>query len=750
MKFRLYVLTAIVVCAFIIPFYFQNSPTSSAEEDFSEPFQTLEIDDSNPVSTDGILAGTENGLFFLRDGQMHPLWTEGAVQTIVHTDAYYMITDKGIVKTKDLLTYDYCNNGLPTHRVKHYEDGQVSFTDDMASLKDLGVHPENSSIMVTTSNNAVYLTENGGESWKNIGFSSTKTSGAKAVAVCNMPDASGNPVLTVFLSHSVYGIAYYQPYSKKPAWIDMDYGFERVPTSDSSDEIADILPVLRLDENGNYYTEVYISQSFKPCIYRLDWTKKQGQLLGKTENPAQVIDSLFLAGENLIFITMDGYGSFNLKTKTFEAAPKESETWLKAVKQAEGQARCMYIPESASGYSKSISLNELWLLDTADIAGNYVETASDRKALYIPAGQTTPGKTLQGFIDTAKENGLNAIVVDMKDDYGYLRYHTISDEVKKKATESSYAINLDAFVDQCKEADLYLIARIVVFKDRNLWRYSNGKYAVKDSSSGKAWQGIRGYSDILDENGVKTGSETEYYDEYWCDPYCHEVWEYNVSICKELIERGFDEIQFDYIRFPTDGLNLSRAQYKWQDEGMDKESALMSFLSYARANIDAPIGIDIYGANGWYRYGGRTGQDVELLAEYVDVICPMFYPSHFEQSFFAYSPAEERTYRIYYYGCFRNSVIARNKVIVRPWVQAFYLAVSYDKLYYDKDYVRRQVFGTRDSIDRGYMYWNNSGKYNYISPDPGDAPYPWKGDGITKTGLFRNSASEDMAEQLSE
>ena len=66
---------------------------------------------------------------------------------------------------------------------------------------------------------------------------------------------------------------------------------------------------------------------------------------------------------------------------------------------------------------------------------------------------------------------------------------------------------------------------------------------------------------------------------------------------------------------------------------MDKESALISFLSYARDNIQAPIGIDIYGANGWYRSGTRTGQDAEMLAEYVDVIGPMFYPSHFEQTF---------------------------------------------------------------------------------------------------------------------
>ena len=95
----------------------------------------------------------------------------------------------------------------------------------------------------------------------------------------------------------------------------------------------------------------------------------------------------------------------------------------------------------------------------------------------------------------------------------------------------------------------------------------------------------------------------------------------------------------------------------------------------------------------------------------------MFYPSHFEQDFLAHSPAIERPYRVYYYGSYRNTVIARNNVLVRPWIQAFYLPVSYDKRYYDAEYVRREVIGVRDSVDNGYMYWNNSGRYGDVYKD---------------------------------
>lgn len=140
----------------------------------------------------------------------------------------------------------------------------------------------------------------------------------------------------------------------------------------------------------------------------------------------------------------------------------------------------------------------------------------------------------------------------------------------------------------------------------------------------------------------------------------------------------------------------------------------MSFLGYARRNIEAPISIDIYGANGWFRSGVRTGQDVELLARYADVICPMFYPSHFEQDFLAQPPEELRPYRIYYLGTLRNTYIARKRVVVRPYVQAFFLNVRYDRKWYNPDYVRRQVEGVRDSVNLGLTFWNNIGRYDDI------------------------------------
>ncbi len=731
MKLRIYKIVSLLALIIAIPFLVHNTDAQSqkADTDIAEALLALQEDESN-ASWDGTLIGTDTGLFSIQDGKLTQICGDFSVYKIVKGNQWFFMTSQGIWTSEDLVHFEPRNTGLPSLKIKEFTNGEKSFVQQQALLKDLQIHPADPDTLVTLTRDAVFLSHDAGLTWKNLGFSA-KTNGAKAVAVCTMP-VNGEEKLTVLLAHSIYGLSYMFPNDKNAKWIDIEKGFEGLKGL-GSEEIADIITVRSPREDGTIGTDIYISQTFIPCLYKLNWEEKNVTLLAKGKDPIYTIDSLFSAGNRIIYARPDGFGTYDLTTGTFGEVPSEAGTWKYLAELAGPACNSMYIPETVSGFGQPLSFSELWLLNTGYINGKYVTTANNKKALYVPSGKAYPGPQLQKYIDICNSNDLNAIVIDMKDDYGLLRYDSHDPKILEKDPVSSYAIDLDAFVAQCKESNLYLVARIVSFKDKVLWKYQNGKYAVRDSSTGEKWQGIR----RTNEDGT-----IEYYDEYWVDPYCEEVWEYNVAIAQELISRGFDEIQFDYIRFPTDGNNLSRATYPWKDKGMDMESALMSFLRYARANINVPIGIDIYGANGWNRSGTRTGQDVEMLSQYVDVICPMFYPSHFDQNYLDYSPAAERPYRIYYYGCYRNTVIARNRVIVRPWVQAFYLAVSYDKKYYDKDYVTRQIYGTRDSIDRGYMYWNNSGRYDDISKDPGDDdPYPWKDEGaIQRPALGFNPA----------
>ena len=369
---------------------------------------------------------------------------------------------------------------------------------------------------------------------------------------------------------------------------------------------------------------------------------------------------------------------------------------------------------SGNTVSENSSLEETSVPENGGSAENAQEEAAEKgllpeeervkvKGIYV-TGAMAGTSGMDDLIALVDRTELNAMVIDVKNDDGRVVYEMDTPLVSEVGSAQRLVSDMPELIRTCREHGIYLIARIVAFKDPFL--AENRTDLALHNTDGSLFR---------DSSGLA-----------WVNPYQEEVWEYLLEIAKEAARIGFDEIQFDYIRFPTDGENLGDAFYRWQDEGMDKESALMSFLSYARQEIKAPISIDVYGANGWHRSGSRTGQEVEVLSDYVDVICPMYYPNHFSQNFMAYKPEIQRPYRIYYFGSYRNAVICRNKVVIRPYAQAFYLPVSYDKKYYDEDYVQRQIFGIRDSINQGYTYWNNSGRYEDLRKDPLDTDeYPW-------------------------
>lgn len=694
---------------------------------------------NSSANDEPFLLGTDNGLFrVFSNGLVQPLWSDGKVDRILKTSsAYYFITDKGILFSSDLLEFSECNNGLPFLTIKKYESQNGKKTAILEQktplLKDICADPSDPDILVTATKDAVYLTYDGGKNWKSIGSVSSKSAGIKAVAVAHMPTfardgSQTGSELVVFMSHAIYGFSYYRPQAARPSWIEVSAGFSAMPSLTQVDEIADILPVLVKDKNGNVFTELYISQTFIPNFYKFDWKTKKAIKIYSGSEKSDTFDGLCQSKSNIIFSTLGKISYLSLIDGSVHDL-ESFDSWKSFLNSAHAILNCAYVPADFSKTETALTLNELWLLKPDFPFSPWLDKANDKKSIYVSAYQMRNMEGINKYKKIIKDNKLNSLVVDMKDDYGLLRFEPESQLLKQKGKVTQYKINLNQFVSEFKKEQIYLIARIVVFKDRNLANYDKKQYAVWDYKNNIPWVGVKEWETSYDEEGrLIEANPASYYDENWVDPYSEEVWEYNIEIAKELIERGFDEIQFDYIRFPTDGLNMGNISYRWRNKGMDKESALISFLSYARENINAPIGIDIYGANGWYRSGTRTGQDVELMSEYVDVICPMFYPSHFEQNFLEYAPVVERPYRIYFYGTYRNTVIGRNRIIVRPWVQAFYIGVRFDRLYYNKDYVRREIFGVRDGLDRGYMYWNNSGGfYDDISPDPEPEELsPWK------------------------
>jgi hypothetical protein len=676
------------------------------------------------------LAGYDAGLYRIEgDGERAvPLWLDGEVRKIVKsTEGWYFLTSLGIEYSRDLGVFEDRSDGLPIKTYKRVENGKKSFISETQDLKDLELDAADPLSLATCTKDAAFVTRDGGKSWKSYG-TPADTTGLKAVALAPYP---GTLEPAIWASHPIKGL--FVRKLSSGGWVPANAGMTVIDKT-TIEEVADVVP-----GNG---ASVWASNSFLPRIYRLDAKAKAFAPVWSEKADFGCAESLDALSDGTLRFVADGYiGRLDPATGKVETDAGAAMIVRAAARaKADWQTLCVSWAESG----RQSSLSELWLVAFKD-RKPYRAQAENKQALYLSTGFVVHPESRAKYDKIMDSRRLDAVVVDMKDDFGRLRFEP-RDPLLRKMGKVSSPLDVETFVADWKAKGRYLIARIPVFKDEVAYRYEGGKYAVWDSGSNAVWQGynlvkkaaaastlVAAPKGALDNEPLPPSPvtatapataaspaagdaalERSLIKEFWVDPYCEEVWAYNVSIANEIIARGFDEVQFDYIRFPTDGANIAQASFRWKDAGMDKESALASFLRYARDNIAAPISIDIYGANGWYRSGVRTGQDVELLAKYVDVICPMLYPSHFEQGFLAQAPADQRPYRIYKIGTLRNAYIARKKVIVRPYVQAFFLNVSYDRAYYNPEYVKKEVAGVRDASNLGLTFWNNSGRYDDI------------------------------------
>jgi len=624
-------------------------------------------------------AGTKEGLFIIDSkGKSAVSWTGGSVKKILSVpneeDKWVILTSEGIFLSNNInesQSWEKRTQGIPEKVIKLYEEGQKSFLHTVQEIKDIKINPANPNIFVCNTKDRVYLSRNQGLSWVDLGAIPYRSNGIKAVASAFMPE------LTVFFSHSIYGIHYIHPDIPGSKWTYMADGLEKLETTNNPDEVSDIAIIL--NEAGA--PEIYVSQTFRHRIYKMDWEQKKFDLLWMDNTPFGTVDSLYPEENGLYFLREGTVAHLDFSSNNTRLHPEITEI-IRAI-PANNKPNCIVINSMPR-----IQLSELWLLDEPqDHSGNI---AANKEGIFLPVHHAANSRSLQPYLDVIRRASLNMVVIDMKDEEGRLRFNPRNPAITAKGRVFS-PLDIEPFMEEMKKLGVYVVARVVVFKDRELYARENFKYAVWDRN-GIPWVGF--------------GQER------WVDPYSEEVWDYIANISVELHERGIDEIQYDYIRFPTDGDNLADARYRWRDSGMDMESAIHSFLLHVRSRVKAPISIDIYGANGWYRTGARTGQEVELLAPLVDVICPMYYPSHFEQYFLAQHPPELRPWRIYYIGTLRNDRIARGQVIVRPWTQAFRLNVSYDRQYYNHNYVRRQIEGVREAGLGGFTHWNMGGRYD--------------------------------------
>lgn len=304
------------------------------------------------------------------------------------------------------------------------------------------------------------------------------------------------------------------------------------------------------------------------------------------------------------------------------------------------------------------------------------------RGVYINPYQAANKSYLEKIFIKADSGLINAIVVDFKSDYGFLSYASDIDLAKEIDAIKRY-IDVDYVIENAELHNLKLIARIVCFRDNYLAFHKN--YGVRDDS-GNVWRDNKGLA--------------------WTNPYSKQVREYLLKVAEEVVRRGITSIAFDYIRFPTDG-DVERIRLT-EVKG-PRYGAIVEFLRMVKDEIgdEAEIGVCVFGFSVWYRMK-TEGQDVSKMGEYIDILYPMLYPSHFGWSFKRWDNDYWRNYWIYFDSVKEAGTKLPPHVKVMPFVQGFdFLAENFNS-----DYVFAQIHGAVAARADGFLIWNAGGDYS--------------------------------------
>ena len=296
-------------------------------------------------------------------------------------------------------------------------------------------------------------------------------------------------------------------------------------------------------------------------------------------------------------------------------------------------------------------------------------------------------------LDLIDRTELNAVVIDVKGDRGWIIYPTRVEQALAAGAQGPATLrDFDAMMADLKARGVYTVARIVTFKD-NILATARPDLAILDTRTGKPW---------MDRENLA-----------WVDPFREEVWAYNIAIAKEAIDRGFDEVQFDYVRFPTDG-KLQAAKYARPVTRETRLPTIAAFLERARKELGARgayVAADLFGYTAFNANDTDIGQRIEELAPHLDYICPMVYPSGYHAGIPGFRNPVQNAYAVV-----RESVrlirtrAAHTPARVRPWLQDF-KDYAFDRRIFGVSEIRGQIRGADEGGGSGWMLWNPRNDY---------------------------------------
>ena len=315
------------------------------------------------------------------------------------------------------------------------------------------------------------------------------------------------------------------------------------------------------------------------------------------------------------------------------------------------------------------------------------------KGLYLTIYSAANPTKLNSLLKIADQTEINAFVIDVKDNSGYVLYDSGAPLAKSLGLVKPQIKHIDSLIATLVQHDITPIARIVCFQDSPLAK-KRPDLAIKSKKTGGNW---------LDPKKAM-----------YTNPYSHEVWEYLVEVAEDAAKHGFREIQFDYVRFPSGNV----ADTVYPGANSSKEDAITGFLAFARARLEKLgvwVSADVFGVILQVKNDAGIGQRVEKLAANVDLVCPMIYPSHYSKGNYGFANPNANPY-----GLISGAVkdmktrLAGTGARGLPWLQDFTLGSPA----YGVAQVKAEIKAVKDQGINEWILWNASNKYTVAALGP--------------------------------
>ncbi|OFQ09873.1 MULTISPECIES: putative glycoside hydrolase [Staphylococcus] len=374
--------------------------------------------------------------------------------------------------------------------------------------------------------------------------------------------------------------------------------------------------------------------------------------------------------------------------------------------------------EQSSNKSGNSQSDELKKNNDKNTNENKVDYPKDGvKGIYVTSN-STQGKKMDELVKFIKDSNLNTMVIDVKDDTGNItmKLNTGNKQVDKNTLD---IVDGKKLLKKLHDNNIYPIARIVTFKDTKLanehpeWTFKN--------SDGSVWTNGKGDSFV--------------------NPFMKEVWKYDIDVAKAAAKAGFQDIQFDYVRFPegfenqADSLTYNKGEYKnsQMSSGDQRVDTITKFLEYANKELK-PMGVnvsaDVFGYSALVENAPGIGQSFPKISKNVDAISSMIYPSHWSNGDFGLQAPDTEPYKtVNRYIQKENNLLdtlGKDKPISRPWIQDFtasYLGAG-NYIDYDAKAISEEVQALKDNGVNEFLLWNAGNDYtegvNY-NPKKGNA-----------------------------